>query len=38
MNLDGEYRIGFIKSEAPKLDFGNRAAAVSKRTSTARAS
>ena len=22
MNLDGEYRIGFIKSEAPKLDFG----------------
>jgi len=22
MNLDGEYRIGFIKAEAPKLDFG----------------
>jgi len=22
MNLDGEYRIGFIKSEAPKLNFG----------------
>ena len=22
MNLDGEYRIGFIKDEAPKLDFG----------------
>ena len=30
MNLDGEYRIGFIKAEAPKLDFGTAPLPVSK--------
>jgi multiple sugar transport system substrate-binding protein len=30
MNLDGEYRIGFIKAEAPKLDFGTAPPPVSK--------
>ena len=30
MNLDGEYRIGFIKDEAPKLDFGTAPLPVSK--------